>query len=249
MPAPSQPAIQPAIQLYTVRRLFAADPDGTLEALAGFGYREVEAFDLATFGPVLAAALPRAGLVARSVHGGLLDAPDVTLAAAADLGIPLVVHPWTEPARWDHAEDVETIARGLNEAARRAADRGIRVGYHNHHFELASRIGGAHALEVLADRLDPAVALEVDVYWAFAGGADVPALLRRLGERVVALHLKDGDGSMDTSRQVACGRGVVPIREAVEAAPRALRIVELDDTSGDLLEAVRESRAFVAGLA
>jgi sugar phosphate isomerase/epimerase len=133
----------------------------------------------------------------------------------------------------------------MNAVAVRAADRGLRVGYHNHHFELASWLGDRHALEVFADALDPAVVLEVDTYWAFAGGADVPALLRRLGGRVVALHLKDGDGSLDTTKQVAVGAGVVPVDAILEAAPTALRVVELDDTAGDVFDAVRASRAFL----
>ena len=63
---------------------------------------------------------------------------------------------------------------------------------------------------MLADRLEPEVVLEVDTYWAYAGGADVPALLARLGDRVVALHIKDGDGSLDPSKQVPVGSGVLP---------------------------------------
>jgi hypothetical protein len=65
---------------------------------------------------------------------------------------------------------------------------------------------------------------------------------------VEAIHVKDGDGSLDTSRQVAAGTGMLPIREILEAAPEALRVVELDDTAGDLFDAVRESRRFVLGL-
>ena len=99
--------------------------------------------------------------------------------------------------------------------------------------------------EVLADRLAPEVVLEVDTYWAYAGGADVPALLTRLGNRVLALHLKDGDGSLDTSKQVPLGSGVLPVWDIVDAAPEALRVVELDDSETDLLEAVRAGREFL----
>ena len=52
----------------------------------------------------------------------------------------------------------------------------MRLGYHNHDFELSSLIGGRPALEVLADELDPGVLLEVDTYWAAVGGQDVPGL-------------------------------------------------------------------------
>jgi sugar phosphate isomerase/epimerase len=238
-------SISPAIQLYTVRHLLEKGFERTLATLAELGFREVEPFDLPTFGGRLATGLPRAGLRAPSTHAGILDDPDTVLALAGELSIPLVIQPWTEPARWTSADTVRTIADELNAAAQRASSSGVRVGYHNHHFELATRIDGRHALEVLADHLAPEVVLEIDAYWAYAGGADVPALIRRLGDRVVALHLKDGDGSLDTSRQVAAGEGVVPIRAVVDAAPTALPIIEFDDTSGDLLTAIRESRAFL----
>ena len=55
-----------------------------------------------------------------------------------------------------------------------AAGRRVRprVGYHNHDHEFTSQIDGRSALEVFADLLDPSVQLEVDLYWATAGGAD-----------------------------------------------------------------------------
>jgi sugar phosphate isomerase/epimerase len=177
------------------------------------------------------------------VHAAVLDDLDGSLTQAAGVGAGLVIQAWTEPARWQRLDDIRAIADGLNQAAQVAADRGQRIGYHNHHFELASRIDGRHALEVFADALAPEVVLEIDAYWAFAGGADVPALVRRLGDRVAALHLKDGDGSLDTSHQVAAGRGVVPLREVAAAAPpSALRIIEFDDTTGDLREEIVASR-------
>ena len=96
-----------------------------------------------------------------------------------------------------------------------------------------------------AEALDEAVVLEVDTYWAYAGGADVPALLRRLGDRVVALHVKDGDGGLDTSTQVPVGSGRLPVWDFLAAAPDALRVVELDDSAGDLVEATAASRRFL----
>jgi sugar phosphate isomerase/epimerase len=235
-----------AIQLYTVRSWLADDLDGTLADLASIGYRSVEAFDLPTYGARLPAALGRAGLACPSVHASVLDDLEAALDGAEAVRAALVVQPWTDPARWERADGVRAIADGLARAADAAAARGLRVGYHNHHFELASRIDDRHALEVLAEALPPEVVLEIDAYWAFAGGADVPALIRRFGTRVAALHLKDGDGSLDTSRQVGAGRGVVPLREVVDAAPAdALRIIELDDTSGDLREAIVAGAAFL----
>jgi tRNA nucleotidyltransferase (CCA-adding enzyme) len=243
----TDPAGELSVQLYAVRGALAADLDGTLARLAALGFRLVEPFDLPAFADGLRESLPRHGLSAPTAHVGLLgDADaDAVFATAVGLGIGLLVQPWVEPVRWKTEAGVADLAADLNAVAARAAGHGLRVGYHNHHFELASRIGGRHALEILAERLDPDVVLEVDAYWAHAGGADVPALLARLGSRVAALHVKDGDGSLDPARQVAVGAGSLPIRQILAAAPDALRVVELDDTAGDMFEAIRASRDFL----
>ena len=192
-------------------------------------------------------SLPRHGLAAPTAHVGLLGGADLdaVFAAAVDLGIGIVIQPWVEPARWETEDGIRQLATELNSVAQAASAHGLRVGYHNHHFELAAMIGGRHGLERFAELLAPDVVLEVDTYWAHAGGADVPALLGRLGTRVVALHVKDGDGSLDPARQVAVGAGSLPIREIVDAAPTALRVVELDATDGDMFEAIRASRAYL----
>jgi sugar phosphate isomerase/epimerase len=235
-----------SVQLYTVRDALAEDFDGTLGKLASFGFTHVEPFALLNFADELRLGLDRSGLTAPTAHVHLLgEDQDAICALAAELRIQTIIEPSVDPARWESEADISEIATELNAAAERAAASDLKVGYHNHHFELESKISGVHALEVFADRLAPEVVLEVDTYWAYAGGADVPALLKRLGERVVALHLKDGDGSLDTSKQVPLGSGVVPVWDIVDAAPEALRVVELDDSETDLLEAVRAGREFL----
>jgi sugar phosphate isomerase/epimerase len=237
---------EPSVQLYTVRDDLAQDFDGTLGKLAAFGFTQVEPFALLNFADDLRKGLAQNGLTAPTTHVRLIgEDQDAICALAAELGIQIIIEPYVDPARWQTEADVSEIASELNTVARKAADHGLQVGYHNHHFELESKISGVHALEVLADRLEPEVVLEVDTYWAYAGGADVPALLSRLGDRVVALHIKDGDGSLDTSKQVPVGSGVLPVWDIIAAAPEALRVVELDDSQTDLLEAVRASREFL----
>ncbi|HJY43112.1 MAG TPA: sugar phosphate isomerase/epimerase [Propionibacteriaceae bacterium] len=235
-----------SVQLYTVREFLARDFEGTLGKLAAFGFTQVEPFALVNFADELRSGLSNNGLTAPTAHVHLVgEDQDVIFALAAELGIQTVIEPYVDPARWESEADISDVASELNAAASKAADHGLRVGYHNHHFELESKIAGVHGLEVLADRLAPEVVLEVDTYWAYAGAADVPALLKRLGDRVVALHLKDGDGSLDTSKQVPLGSGVLPVWDIISAAPEALRVVELDDSETDLLEAVRASREFL----
>jgi sugar phosphate isomerase/epimerase len=149
------------------------------------------------------------------------------------------------PERFADADGVTGLARELNALAARAADRGLRLGYHNHDFELSSLIGGRPALEVLAGQLDPAVLLEVDTYWAAVGGQDVPGLLRRLGERVRYLHVKDGPVTRDDP-MTALGRGRMPVAEILAAAPGAeWHVVELDYCATDMMEAVGDSMTWL----
>ncbi len=235
-----------SVQLYAVRAALAEDVDATLARLAAIGFRRVEPFDLLAYRDRLRDALPAHGLAAPTAHCELLSGDlAAVFEAAKQLGIGTLVQPWVSPDRWRTAATIRDLAAELSAVARGASARGLRVGYHNHHFELETIIDGRPALEVFVDLIDPSVVLEVDTYWAFAGGADVPALLRRLGDRVVALHVKDGDGSLDATRQVAVGSGVLPVRAILAAAPTALRVVELDDTAGDMFEALHASRDFL----
>jgi sugar phosphate isomerase/epimerase len=247
MPNPDQLSVQ----LYTVRGALEEDFDGTLAKIAAFGYTQVEPFAFVNFFDDLKTGLRTHGLAAPTTHMGLLavDDQEAVFAAAKELGVETIIVPSSDRASWQSAEGIAEIAAGLNAAAEKAAAHGLKVGYHNHEYELVSEIDGKHGLEVLADHLDPAVVLEVDTYWAYVGGADVPALLDRLGDRVVALHIKDGDGSLDNKKQVPVGSGVVPVHEFMAAAPNALFVVELDDSEGDLVEAVGASREFLTGVA
>jgi sugar phosphate isomerase/epimerase len=163
-----------------------------------------------------------------------------------------VIDPYTEPARWQTREQVEETARLLNAAAEIAAVRGLRVGYHNHAHELEARFDGVTGLELLAGLLDPRVVLEVDLYWAARAGVDPAELLTALGERVVAVHVKDGTldpeaiAAYPPADQVPAGTGAVPLAEALDAASALeFAIVEFDAYAGDLFEGIELSRVFL----
>jgi sugar phosphate isomerase/epimerase len=239
-------AAQISVQLYTVRDALAEDFDGTLAKIAAFGYTQVEPFALTKFTDELRAGLGKHGLAAPTTHMALLDGDQEEIfAVATELGIGTVIEPAVREPHWQTEEAIAATAQKLNAAAEKAAEQGLRVGYHNQWWEVERDFDGRHGLEVLADHLAPEVVFEVDTYWATVGGADVPALLGRLGDRVVALHIKDGDGTRDTKKQVPLGSGSIPIWDYVAAKPDALRVVELDDSEVDMLEAVGQSYAYI----
>lgn len=239
-----------SVQLYSVRDAFAADPADTLARLAGIGFTQVEPYGLAEHAEVLRTALPDHGLTAPTAHAKLIGVDqDAVFDAAVACGIGVVIDPFTPPEQWENEADIAAIATALNDAARKAAEYGVTVGYHNHWWEPKNMIGERTAFEVFADQLDPTLVIEVDTYWAAAGGADAPELLRRLGKRVHALHVKDGDLATDASGQVPAGQGRVPVADVLAAAPNALRVVEFDAYDGDIFEGLAASYAFLTGAA
>lgn len=239
-----------SVQLYSVREAFAEDPGGTLAKLAGIGFTQVEPFGLAEHAKVLRTALPDHGLTAPTAHAKLIGADqDEVFAAAVACGVSVVIDPFVPDEQWRTEADVAATAAALGAAAKRAADLGLAVGYHNHWWELRNKIGDRTAFEVFADLLDPELVLEVDTYWAAAGGADAPALLTALGDRVHALHVKDGDLSTDATGQVPAGQGRVPVADVLAAAPDALRVVEFDAYAGDIFDGLAASHAYLTGAA
>ncbi|HLU60573.1 MAG TPA: sugar phosphate isomerase/epimerase [Pseudonocardia sp.] len=236
-----------SVQLYTLREQLAEDLPGTLARLAGLGFTQVEPFKLTDHAAQLGPALTANGLTAPTAHQHVVGtgAEQEIFATAAALGVGTVFDPRIDRVRFETPDGVAAVADDLNAAAEVAAAHGVRLGYHNHAQELEIVHDGTTALELLAERLDDAVVLEVDTYWAAVGGQDPVELLKRLGDRVTAVHIKDGPATPDPLDQVAVGRGGLPVRDILAAAPHALRVVELDDTRGDRFQAVADSLAWL----
>lgn len=239
-----------SVQLYTVRDALAADLSATLQRLADLGVRTVEPFGLveaaATLGPALAVAHLTAPTSHVTLHGGVHEA---AFDAARELGVTTLIDPYIPEERWTTRSDVAALAAEFTQIGRQAADHGLQVAYHNHWWELETLVDGTPALEVFADELgDAPVALELDTYWSAVGGVDPVALLGRLGERVVALHIKDGPVSRDTTQQQPAGQGAMPIAEILAAAPTARPVIEFDEYAGDLFEGIAASIAHLRSL-
>lgn len=237
-----------SLQLYSVRDALGDDFAGTMKRVADIGFTLVEPYDFLAQADALAEAFSATGLSAPSAHYTFLRGADLdeVFSTASRLGIATVIDPFVGPEKWTSAADIHKTADALNDAAVAAAEHGIRIGYHNHWFELESVIDGDTGLEILAAGLDPRVVLELDTYWAAAGGQDVVALLGKLGDRVRFLHIKDGPIESDPLTQVAVGAGKMPIWDILAAATSVeVGVIELDEFAGDMFDAVTDSFAYL----
>lgn len=236
-----------SLQLYTLRNAIAEDLPGTIKKVSAIGFTQVEPYNFVATAAELGAALAENGLTAPTGHAPLLSQDqDQIFAAAKDLGITTVIDPYLPAEHWQEAGDIQSTAAKLNAAAKKGAEYGIRVGYHNHAWELESSVQGQTALEYFAGLLDTEVVLEVDTYWAAVGGQDPAALLERLGDRVRFIHIKDGPVTTDTKAQLPAGQGKLAVWEVIGAA-HALEVgvVEFDDYSGDIFDGIAQSLAYL----
>ncbi|MDH2444817.1 sugar phosphate isomerase/epimerase [Amnibacterium sp. CER49] len=261
-----------SVQLYSLAEQFSADMNGSLERLAAIGLRNVEAFDFVGRPKEIRTALDAAGLASPTGHAPLLSdelwtpdgsiptpKPEVVFEAAATIGIRTVIDPFVPAQRWITEDGVTDIADRLNGLTEVAASFGLTVGYHNHAQEFLAEFDGRPAYERFLALTDERVAIELDLFWALTGGQDVPALVARIGERLVAEHIKDGvvppsnpfapdapafaSSSLDQRR---AGEGDVPLVESLHAAT-ALQyaVIEYDHAPGDVFEDIAASYAFL----
>jgi len=262
-----------SVQLYTLAKEFSDDPNGSLEKLAAIGLKNVEAFDFVRRPAEIRAALDASGLESPTGHAPLLSdelwtpdgsiptpAPEVVFEAAATIGMTTVIDPFVAPERWLTEEGVADIAERLNKAAEVAAGFGLTVGYHNHAQEFVASFGGQTAYERFIELTDDRVEIELDLFWAIAGGQDAPALVKSLGSRLVAVHVKDGiapktnpwapgaeafaSASLD---QRHAGTAEVPLAASLKAGEGAIKyaVIEYDNAPGDVFEDIKASYAFL----
>jgi sugar phosphate isomerase/epimerase len=247
-----------AVQLYTFRdpARFGGAGMGldvpTLTSIAGAGFLGVETVDVPGGDAVEARrVLDGLGLAITSSHtwADLADREALSraMAALAELGSPRAV---VAPRAVATPDGVDALVDQVGAAARVAASHGLRLAYHNHDGELAD-VEGTPVIDRLAAGLGDAVDFQVDIFWVVVGGADPAAVVDRLGDRVVSLHVKDGvdlPGSAYSGEpfvNVPVGSGVVDpeaVIKTAEALPSVeWLIVEFDHVAGSATEATGRS--------
>jgi len=195
-------AIQIGIQLYSVRNSLAADPEGTLNALADLGLTRLEGAnhralteDGIGFGisaDFLAEIMRDRGIeiIGCQINPLGLDRLPAILEFQQKIGNTRVgcdieFYPYND------LEYVKRRAEFFNQVGRVAAERDMEFFYHNH-FQEFQRFGDKTVYELLMEYTDPElVKFELDTYWAYRGGANPIDLFETYPERFVMSHQKD----------------------------------------------------------
>lgn len=213
LPAVPQRIDRIGIQLYTVRKLFMAEPEKTLAALRKIGYKEVEFAGYPTKSALeTRAMLKKAGLAAPSAHidlGAIRERWQATLDFAREVGHRYLIVAWLDEADRKTLKDYRRVADLLTKAADEAAKSEIEVGYHNHDFEFDAP-EGYKPYDVLLRNTSSSVVFEMDLYWITKAGGGPLDFFTRFTGRFPLVHVKDmgkdrsmvdvGSGTIDFKR-------------------------------------------------
>lgn len=277
-PAAALKAASPVLRtlgarLYSVRQMLKLDPAGTLKAIAGIGYKEVEGYSrLETL--ALAPSMKDAGLVVRScgTETPLITAdwenyPEfkpVALPAAIDslagAGIEFFIMGYISTgARGDEEDFYRRTADRMSAAAELCRKSGLKFAWQNHAFEFEGR-PGLRAIDIFHQRLDPKlVRLEMDPFWASVAGQDPIQLMKDWKGRVSLLHLDDKakgvpvqfSETLGPGAFAEPGSGVLDVPAIVKAAQREgiqYYFAGLEETTIDPLEGLRQGLSYFKNL-
>ncbi|WP_200905922.1 sugar phosphate isomerase/epimerase [Paenibacillus sp. IHB B 3415] len=139
--------------------------------------------------------IKESGLKVVSLHSNLgsIEKDAKALAVEAKkFGTDTVVITGMYKFDYSSLDDVEELVQNLNQAGKALSEEGIRLLYHNHNVELQKVTPDKTAYDIIIEKTDPAyVNFEFDSYWMADGGANVPALMEKLGSRMKLWHIND----------------------------------------------------------
>lgn len=245
------------VQLYSLRDDARRDLERTLVDIAGAGYGDVELLgSMGNFGmppAQLRAVLDRNGLRAPSTHvgGGALDELDRQLDEARTLGHEQVIVASLPIRGTPTLDDYRHWADRLNESGRRARERGIWLGFHNHATDFRS-VDGAVPYDLLAARIDPSVVrLQLDTGNLAQAGREPVDYLNRFGSRYWSFHIKDVP-RLGAQTDTDLGAGVLDFRRILASigdVEHKLLFVEQETyPTGTPLESIRKDYQYLANL-
>ena len=251
------------VQLYTVRTVLPQDPLKVLRALEQIGYREAE-LNMDNLDRVFP-ALKQTSLKPISLHldSTLFVSGQAKIPAALDAAktreVEYVVCPYVAPADRGGADMMKKLGETLSKAGEMSQKLGMRLCYHNHAFDFAPS-GNGTLLDVLLQAADPKlVSLELDIMWAQVAGLEPVAVLKKYGNRVALLHLKNvAEGTEKRYDEIVpktafreVGNGVIDIPAVLSAAAQAgvkHYFVEQDQVPADPVDSLRQSYQYLAKL-
>ena len=187
--------LQVGVQLYSVRADCAKDLPGVLAAVAKMGYTGVEFAGYHGRTAVqLREMLDKNGLKCYGTHVDVNalqpENIDKTVAFCKELGCPILVVPWLPEQKRNSKAAILETANFFDTAAKRVAQDGLLLGWHNEDYEFKP-VEGESIWNTFWANSGKTVAMQFDIGNALSVGEQAAPYLLKYPNRVVSVHLKD----------------------------------------------------------
>jgi sugar phosphate isomerase/epimerase len=220
------------VQSYTYRASFPNGVAATLDTVKALGITEMEGPNPKDISPEdFKRMLDERGISMPSIgldYNVVAANPAEAVRLAKILGSAFVMVAWIPHGKNFTIDDAKKAVADFNAAGKVLQQNGIIFCYHNHGYEFGAYENGT-LFDYIVTHTDPKyVSFEMDMLWAFHGGADPAALLLKYPTRWKLMHLKDirkgiaNDltGGTDIKNDVALGTGQINVPEVIKAAKK-----------------------------
>lgn len=196
---------------------------GTLAKLAALGYQGLEGAHLVAATKEESIAnrkrledLGMESVAVRCSHFAEEEL-DQRIEEAHWIGAPFLADYWGGPETED---ELKELAEQLDRMAAKAKAAGLRLIYHNHEHEFVPRWGEKRAIRTFDYLYENTENLffELDIAWCHFGGTNPVDIIRRFGDRIPVLHVKDLSDDKQRGYFSAVGTGKVDCWSSMEAA-------------------------------
>ena len=203
------------IQLYSIRDLLKADYKKALETVAAQGYKLVETIVVPEVpAEDVAAWCKELGLKVSGTHTGAAwltpENIEKTIADHKAMGCNLLIIPGHNISTKEKVDELVDI---INTVQPILEKEGITLAFHNHSREFLPNEDGVITYDELLNRTT--VKLEIDTYWAYNAKKDPVELMEQLKDRLMAIHIKDGDAE---GHGYPLGMGTAPVKAVWQKA-------------------------------
>lgn len=182
------------LQLYTIRDEMEKDIDAALKKVSEMGYDCVEfAGYYEHSAEELKATCEKYNLEIISVHqaySDIVEKTDETISYAKELGAKYYTIPWMNKDELD--KNYEEIREDIEKAGKALKESDMQLMYHNHDFEFYLKRDDKFLLDALYDDVPSDLLIpEIDVCWVHYAGQDPVKYVKKYGNIMKILHLKD----------------------------------------------------------
>jgi sugar phosphate isomerase/epimerase len=266
------------IQVFGLRELLVENPQKVFKELAEMGIKNIELFDPATLNTYVP-IIEDLGMTALSTHflpgyiSGKWDTVNqIGMAPPADyhfenivddcasngvnyLGIAIMM-----PEERQSLDDYKRFAELTNQHAEISKKAGVQLYYHNHSFEFEPTEGAIPFDEMLKVFDSNLVKIELDVFWVTIAHNDPLSWIKKLGDQLLFLHMKDLKANtpldysvfdVDNAVFLEIGDGIIDFKKVLQACKEVgvqYAFLDQDHTTMDKMESVKKSLAYIKRL-